>query len=124
LAGAVDPVVGSNGSVFGVAWRVDKLRFVAFDDKGGKVCEGATQAQGFVPMAVVATEGGFLLFGGSPNVQAIEVSSDCRFGARVNIDPQPATFVHAASAGTRGTVAVWGAAGATKARHFGEHFCD
>jgi hypothetical protein len=65
-----------------------------------------------------------LLFGGSPNVQAIEVSSGCRFGTRVNIDAQPASFVRAATAGTRGTTVVWGAAGATKVRHFGEHFCD
>jgi hypothetical protein len=124
LGGADSPVVGSNGSVFGVAWRVDKLRFLAFDEKGDKICEGATEAEDFVPMDVVATEGGFLLFGGSPNLQAIEVSSDCSFGVRVNIDPQPAPFVHAASAGTRGTVVVWGAPGATKVRHFGAHFCD
>jgi hypothetical protein len=124
LDGAVSPVVGSNGVVFGLAWRVDKLRFIAFDADGEKVCEGATEADDFVPLDIVATEGGFLLFGGSPNVQAIEVSSGCDFGARVSIDSQRASFVRAASAGTRGTTVVWGAAGATNVRHFGAHFCD
>jgi hypothetical protein len=124
LDGAVAPVIASNGAVFGVAWRVDKLRFVAFDANGTKLCDAVTEAEGFVPKDLAATEGGFLLFGGSPNVQAIEVSSGCRFGTRVNIDAQPASFVRAATAGTRGTTVVWGAAGATKVRHFGEHFCD
>jgi hypothetical protein len=124
LDDAVAPVIGGNGAMFGVVWRVDKLRFVAFDANGGKVCEGATEAEDFSPMDVVATEDGFLIFGGAPNVQAIEVSSGCRFGARVNIDAQRATFVRAASAGTRGTTVVWGASGATKLRQFGAHFCD
>jgi hypothetical protein len=104
----------------------DKFGYAEIGLDGTLICGPVLrEANGFVHSDIVAVEYGFLILGGQPTVQALEVLPGCRFGSTIEIDSTPARFVRGASGGADGLVVAWGGEDRElRLRIMGPHLCD
>ncbi len=106
-----DPTVASQSDRYGVVWLAppDKFAFAEIGRDGGVLCGPVLREKnGFVFSDIVPHDDGFLILGGQPSVQMLEVLPGCTFGSTIEVAPTPARFVRGASAGEDGLLVAWG----------------
>jgi hypothetical protein len=131
IAGHLDlgyPYIAGREDRFGVVFSAppDKFGYAEIGLDGTLICGPVLrEANGFVHSDIVAVEHGFLILGGQPTVQVVEVLPGCRFGSTIEIDSTPARFVRGANGGADGLVVAWGGADRElRLRLMGPHLCD
>ena len=99
-------------------------QFSSFKLDGTSVCAAVDLPASFVPGSLVATPTGYLVIS-SGAVKAQEILANCSLGVSFDIDPGPASDVHAAS-GPDGYGLVWQNTdtGIPMRRLFGSRYCD
>ena len=99
-------------------------QFSSFKLDGTSVCGPLDLPASFVPASLVATPKGYLVIS-SGAVKAQEILANCTLGVSFDIDPGPASDVHAAS-GPDGYGVVWQntTTEVPMRRLFGSRYCD